>query len=57
MIENMNLKSGSMAIYDLIKLIFLILFMGHITGCAFYLLAKLENNLEDTWVTKFGFND
>jgi hypothetical protein len=44
-----------MAIYDLVKLIFLILFMGHFTGCSFYLLTKFESNIEETWIANFGF--
>ena len=44
-IDSLNLKEEKMALFDLMKLILLILFVGHFTACCFILLAFLENDL------------
>ncbi|KAL4435261.1 hypothetical protein ABPG74_017353 [Tetrahymena malaccensis] len=49
----LNLKSDQAAIFDLIKLIFLILFIAHFCGCSFYLVSYLEiqNGDYSNWLT------
>ncbi|EAR92302.2 cation channel family protein (macronuclear) [Tetrahymena thermophila SB210] len=49
----LNLKSDQAAIFDLIKLIFLILFIAHFCGCAFYLVSYIEIQYGDysNWLT------
>ncbi|KAL4474221.1 hypothetical protein ABPG72_001760 [Tetrahymena utriculariae] len=49
----LNLKSDQAAIFDLIKLIFLILFIAHFCGCSFYLVSYIEIQYGDysNWLT------
>ena len=48
----LNLNEKKMAITDLIKLIFLVIYVGHLCGCAFHYVAQLElsYSIEHTWL-------
>lgn len=56
-VDNLRFKQEVMAIYDLFKLLVIILFIGHLCGCGFLLLSQIEMNyyahsFEDTWLLK-----
>lgn len=51
-VDILNIKDTQMAFYELMQLLFMILFMGHFCGCAFHYLSHLEAKygFEHTWV-------
>lgn len=50
-VERFNLRDHQLAYYDLIKLIFMIVFVAHISACTLNLVAQIEegNQIEYTW--------
>lgn len=40
------------AFIDIIKVVFVVSFIAHLTCCSFYLLSTLEGPGKITWVTK-----
>ena len=53
-----DLRGLSATIYDLGKLLFLILVLAHFSGCGFFYVNELEENFQykkgDTWVWKLN---
>ena len=47
--ENFHFTQYRQALFDLIKLISLIIYLGHLCGCAYFELAILQNS-EQTWL-------
>lgn len=45
-VELFNLRNLEIAIYELFKLIFMILFVAHISACALHLVAIVENSYD-----------
>ena len=52
-IEFLNLNQKSQALFDLTKLMVMIIIIAHICGCSFYYLYLIEkaNGYEDTWIS------
>ncbi len=50
--ENLNLTEYHTSIFELIKLMFTILYIAHLCGCFFYLVSKVEHSqgVTDTWI-------
>ena len=53
----MNLKDKKLAIYELIKLIIFILFVGHFIGCSYILLVALTPEETNNWLSHADLQD
>lgn len=49
----MNMRPQKAALYNLFKLVFMIVFVAHFCGCMFFLVGTLEADMgiaEKTWI-------
>lgn len=48
----LNLTVYWTAVYDLCKIMYLIVFVGHFCGCAFFFLSNNIDQNKNTWITE-----
>jgi len=55
-VELFNLRDLSMAIYELFELIFMILFVAHLSACVLHLVSIIEESydIKDSWIIKYN---
>jgi hypothetical protein len=51
--EVLNLRERFAALVDLLKLVYLVIFVGHFCACAWYYLATYEG-INNSWLYKYG---
>jgi len=58
LISYLNLSEKHWAIYELFKLIFIIIMIAHFFTCGFHLINEIErmNGSEDTWLSTFNLD-
>jgi hypothetical protein len=53
----LNLRLDQTAIYDLCKIVYLIIFVGHFCGCAYYFLSNNLGEDKRTWITALDLHE